>query len=186
MCVDLQVAFLAWHKHDLALQTEQTSGSLIPESHLVPGIAPVQAGQVAHLTDTMRCPLQEVKSHSAGRPACTCTTETTPSPASCWQALLQLAVYGPAAAAEPTGAPCHPFKQAKLHRLTQCATPCREALLQISAYGPAFGAAASLAAVLLGLGLSAADLGGGITVQSSAFEDSLLLGLLGEHLHHRF
>ena len=63
--------------------------------------------------------------------------------------------------------------------------PYREALLQIAAYGPAAGAAASLAAVLLGLGLSAAGLGGGITVQSSAFEDSLLLGLLGEHLHHK-
>ena len=39
--------------------------------------------------------------------------------------------------------------------------------------------------MLVGLGLSAAGVGGGITVQSSAFEDSLLLGLLGEHLHDR-
>ena len=77
------------------------------------------------------------------------------------------------------------FRQAKLHGLTCCATPRREALLQIAAYGPAAGAAASLVAVLVGLALSAADLGGGISVQSSAFEDSLLLGLLGEQLHHK-
>lgn len=45
--------------------------------------------------------------------------------------------------------------------------------------GPAAGAAASLACLLAGLGLSAAGLGG-ISVQPSAFEDSLLIGLLGQ------
>eukprot|EP00891_Asterochloris_glomerata_P003585 jgi/Astpho2/3585/e_gw1.00058.23.1_t len=70
-----------------------------------------------------------------------------------------------------------PNRQADLVRSRQ---GCMDALLQIAAYGPAFGAAASLAAVLVGLGLSAAGVGGGITVQSSAFEDSLLLGLLGK------
>ena len=45
--------------------------------------------------------------------------------------------------------------------------------------GPAAGAVASLGFLLAGLGLSAAGFGG-ITVQPSAFEDSLLIGLLGE------
>ena len=56
---------------------------------------------------------------------------------------------------------------------------CRQTLLEVAAAGPAAGAAASLACLLLGLGLSAAGFGG-IEVEPSAFEDSLLVGLLGE------
>lgn len=55
---------------------------------------------------------------------------------------------------------------------------CRQTLLEIAAAGPAAGAAASLACLLLGLGLSAGGLGG-VSVEPSAFEDSLLVGLLG-------
>lgn len=57
---------------------------------------------------------------------------------------------------------------------------CRAALLHISAYGPAFGSAAALAAVVIGLGLSAAGVGGS-ELQPVAFNDSLLVGVLGEH-----
>ena len=56
---------------------------------------------------------------------------------------------------------------------------CRQTLLEVAAAGPAAGAAASLACLLLGLGLSAAGFGG-IEVEPSTFEDSLLVGLLGE------
>lgn len=59
---------------------------------------------------------------------------------------------------------------------------CRQTLLEVAAAGPAAGAAASLACLLLGLGLSAAGLGG-VTVEPSAFEDSLLVGILGTHPH---
>ena len=55
---------------------------------------------------------------------------------------------------------------------------CRASLLQISAYGPAFGSAAALAAVVIGLGLSAAGVGGS-ELQPVAFNDSLLVGILG-------
>ena len=55
---------------------------------------------------------------------------------------------------------------------------CRQTLLEVAAAGPAAGAAASLACLLLGLGLSAGGLGG-VTVEPSAFEDSLLVGVLG-------
>ena len=54
----------------------------------------------------------------------------------------------------------------------------RAALLQISAYGPAFGSAAALAAIVIGLGLSAAGVGGS-ELQPVAFNDSLLVGILG-------
>lgn len=57
--------------------------------------------------------------------------------------------------------------------------PNRQTLLEVAAAGPAAGAAASLACLLLGLGLSAAGFGG-IEVEPSAFEDSLLVGLLGK------
>lgn len=56
---------------------------------------------------------------------------------------------------------------------------CRQSLLEVALAGPAAGAVASLGFLLAGLGLSAAGFGG-ITVQPSAFEDSLLIGLLGE------
>jgi len=56
----------------------------------------------------------------------------------------------------------------------------RAALLQISAYGPAFGSAAALAAVVIGLGLSAVGIGGS-EMQPVAFNDSLLVGILGRH-----
>lgn len=55
---------------------------------------------------------------------------------------------------------------------------CRQTLLEVAAAGPAAGAAASLACLLLGLGLSVGGLGG-VTVEPSAFEDSLLVGILG-------
>ena len=61
-------------------------------------------------------------------------------------------------------------------------TLCRAALLQISAYGPAFGSAAALVAVVFGLGLSAAGIGGS-ELQPVAFNDSLLVGALGGHRH---
>ena len=54
----------------------------------------------------------------------------------------------------------------------------RQTLLEVAAAGPAAGAAASLACLLLGLGLSAGGLGG-VSVEPSAFEDSLLVGVLG-------
>ncbi|KAL3161454.1 hypothetical protein ABBQ32_010337 [Trebouxia sp. C0010 RCD-2024] len=57
--------------------------------------------------------------------------------------------------------------------------PNRQTLLEVAAAGPAAGAAASLACLLLGLGLSAGGLGG-VTVEPSAFEDSLLVGALGK------
>jgi len=59
----------------------------------------------------------------------------------------------------------------------------RQTLLEVAAAGPAAGAAASLACLLLGLGLSAAGFGG-IEVEPSAFEDSLLVGLLGKPEHN--
>lgn len=59
---------------------------------------------------------------------------------------------------------------------------CRQTLLEVAAAGPAAGAAASLACLLLGLGLSAAGLGG-ISVEPSAFEDSLAVGILGTSEH---
>lgn len=66
--------------------------------------------------------------------------------------------------------------------ITQCGhVMCRAALLQISAYGPAFGSAAALAAVLVGLSLSAAGVGGA-ELQPVAFDDSLLVGILGADL----
>ena len=55
---------------------------------------------------------------------------------------------------------------------------CRQALLEIAAAGPAAGAATSLVCLLVGLGLSAGGFGG-IEVEPSAFEDSLLVALLG-------
>ncbi len=55
---------------------------------------------------------------------------------------------------------------------------CRQTLLEVAAAGPAAGATASLICLLAGLGLSAAGFGG-IEVEPSAFEDSLLVGLLG-------
>ncbi len=57
--------------------------------------------------------------------------------------------------------------------------PDRASLLQVAAYGPAFGAAASLAMLLVGLGLSAAGIGDG-EMQPVAFQDSLFVGILGE------
>ena len=55
---------------------------------------------------------------------------------------------------------------------------CRQTLLEVAAAGPAAGAAASLACLLLGLGLSVGGLGG-VSVEPSAFEDSLLVGIIG-------
>ena len=55
----------------------------------------------------------------------------------------------------------------------------REALLQIAAWGPAAGAAASLAMLLAGFALSAAGVPGGAELQPGAFQDSLLVGILG-------
>lgn len=55
---------------------------------------------------------------------------------------------------------------------------CRQTLLEVAAAGPAAGAAASLSCLLLGLGLSVGGLGG-VTVEPSAFEDSLLVGIIG-------
>lgn len=57
--------------------------------------------------------------------------------------------------------------------------PDRQTLLEVSAAGPAAGAAASLLFLLVGLGLSVAGQGG-IEVEPSAFEDSLLVGLIGK------
>lgn len=54
----------------------------------------------------------------------------------------------------------------------------RTQLLEIGLAGPAAGTAASLAMLLLGLGLSAAGQGD-VTVESSAFDDSFLVGCLG-------
>jgi hypothetical protein len=54
----------------------------------------------------------------------------------------------------------------------------RESLLEIAAYGPLAGGAASLAAVVVGMGLSAAGIGG-IDFQVVAFRDSFIVGLLG-------
>ena len=59
---------------------------------------------------------------------------------------------------------------------------CRQTLLEVAAAGPAAGAAASLVCLLLGLGLSVVGLGG-ISVEPSAFEDSLLVGILGTASH---
>jgi hypothetical protein len=55
----------------------------------------------------------------------------------------------------------------------------RETLLEIAAYGPVAGAAVSLALLVIGLGLSAAGIGG-IEFEPSAFRDSFLVGLLGK------
>eukprot|EP00884_Botryococcus_braunii_P023262 jgi/Botrbrau1/961/Bobra.114_1s0005.1 len=57
--------------------------------------------------------------------------------------------------------------------------PNRESLLEIAAYGPLAGGAASLAAVVVGMGLSAAGIGG-IDFQVVAFHDSFIVGLLGQ------
>jgi hypothetical protein len=57
--------------------------------------------------------------------------------------------------------------------------PDRETLLHVAAYGPAFGAAASFGMLLVGLGLSAAGIGDG-EMQPAAFQDSLLVGVLGQ------
>ncbi|EIE22624.1 hypothetical protein COCSUDRAFT_63768 [Coccomyxa subellipsoidea C-169] len=57
--------------------------------------------------------------------------------------------------------------------------PDRATLLHVAAYGPAFGAAASLAMLLAGLALSAAGVGDG-ELQPAAFQDSLLVGVLGQ------
>ena len=56
--------------------------------------------------------------------------------------------------------------------------PCRQSLLEVAIAGPAAGAIASLGCLLIGLALSAGGLGG-VTVQPSAFEDSLLVAFLG-------
>ena len=48
----------------------------------------------------------------------------------------------------------------------------------MSASGPLYGTAAALAATAAGLALTAAGVGG-VAVEPSAFEDSLLVGLLG-------
>lgn len=58
----------------------------------------------------------------------------------------------------------------------------RQTLLEVAAAGPAAGAAASLACLLLGLGLSVGGLGG-VSVEPSAFEDSLLVGIIGTTSH---
>jgi hypothetical protein len=57
----------------------------------------------------------------------------------------------------------------------------REALLHVAEWGPGAGAAASLAALLAGLVLSAAGIGGA-ELQPTAFQDSLLVGILGMSL----
>ncbi|BDA45797.1 probable zinc metalloprotease EGY2, chloroplastic [Coccomyxa sp. Obi] len=57
--------------------------------------------------------------------------------------------------------------------------PDRASLLHVAAYGPAFGAAAALAMLLVGLGLSAAGIGDG-EMQPVAFQDSLFVGILGQ------
>ncbi|KAK9826124.1 hypothetical protein WJX81_006284 [Elliptochloris bilobata] len=56
--------------------------------------------------------------------------------------------------------------------------PDRETLLEVAAAGPAAGAAASLVAVAVGLALSANG-SGGIQFEPGAFDDSLLIGVLG-------
>eukprot|EP00892_Ulva_mutabilis_P008227 jgi/Ulvmu1/5777/UM025_0031.1 len=56
----------------------------------------------------------------------------------------------------------------------------REELLKIAAAGPAAGTTLSLALVLVGLGLSAAQAGPLVEVASSAFNDCLLVGVLGQ------
>lgn len=63
--------------------------------------------------------------------------------------------------------------------LTSLLMPCRQTLLEVALAGPAAGALASLIFLLVGLGLSAAG-SGGIEVQTSAFQDSLLIEVLGE------
>ncbi|KAK9830008.1 hypothetical protein WJX72_009165 [[Myrmecia] bisecta] len=57
--------------------------------------------------------------------------------------------------------------------------PNREVLLEVAAYGPLFGAAASALCVVVGLALSSAGIGG-VPVEPQAFQDSFVLGLLGE------
>ncbi len=54
----------------------------------------------------------------------------------------------------------------------------REALLEVASAGPAAGAAVSLVAVVAGLALSAAG-SGGVQFEPGAFDDSLLVGVLG-------
>lgn len=51
----------------------------------------------------------------------------------------------------------------------------------MSASGPLYGTAAALAAVVAGLALTAAGVGG-VIVEPSAFQDSLLVGILGVYV----
>lgn len=60
-----------------------------------------------------------------------------------------------------------------------CVVGCRTELLEIAALGPAAGTAASLALILVGLVLVRFGVGG-IPVDPVAFEDSFLMGILGE------
>lgn len=67
-------------------------------------------------------------------------------------------------------------------RALSTATPAHAPLYQqVSVSGPLYGTAAALAATVAGLGLTAAGVGG-VAVEPSAFEDSLLVGLLGAWL----
>ena len=63
-----------------------------------------------------------------------------------------------------------------------CAGWCRGTLCKIAAWGPLTGAAVSLTFVLLGLGLTMSGQGS-TEVQTSAFEDSFLVGGLGSYPH---
>ena len=56
--------------------------------------------------------------------------------------------------------------------------PPRDVLLEVAGAGPAAGTAASLVAVAVGLALSASG-SGGIQFEPGAFDDSLLIGVLG-------
>ena len=67
-----------------------------------------------------------------------------------------------------------------LQRMMNGGHCCREALLHVAAWGPAAGAAASLLMLLAGFGISAAGVPGGAVLEPGAFQDSLLVGLLGE------
>jgi hypothetical protein len=55
----------------------------------------------------------------------------------------------------------------------------RPTLLDIAVAGPLWGTAASAALMLVGLGLTVAGLGD-ITIDSPAFADSFIVGLLGQ------
>lgn len=57
----------------------------------------------------------------------------------------------------------------------------RPTLLDISMAGPLWGTAASAALLAVGLGLTVAGLGD-ITIDSPAFADSFIVGLLGQFL----